>query len=467
MRLLHRTLKTVLTALALSVLFVFIYNSWSNPPTISLPQTNSMAGQDFVVLEGTHYEGGGGLIRDVLSFSSLLNQNVQINSIRANRPGIGGLRVEHTVAVGTMAYLTGAIVEGNETASRQIVFKPHENPSAAAIEDGKHLDITVEGSAAIFMIAMIPYILFSHLGAAAHTQPVIPKAGIQLTIRAGTLCVKAPSYHSVLQVLLPTLKAIGIGEEYIKLDAQYDQGWHTDYVKIPGRVTLWAKPLQAPLKAFILEKRGELSIIHVTAHAPASEHGDFGAAVKEEIEAALGKRNSGTNFQLDVRVQTLQSSVSDQYHLLLVAETINPSTRIGYEEVFPQTSGFPEGLALHKDRLYIHLARVCLRGLINELRSGNAVDENVEDMLVIYQSLADGFSSVTAPGNAKLASEDPRLKIPLEIPSDDYDFDAKTLHRETAYWVADKMARVTFTEKDGRFGCEGVALGNRSKKQSV
>lgn len=46
------------------------------------------------------------------------------------------------------------------------------------------------------------------------------------------------------------------------------------------------------------------------------------------------------------------------------------------------------------------------------------------------------------------------------MPSDDYDFDTKNLHRETAYWVANKMAGVTFVEKDGRRGCHGVALGN-------
>ncbi|EMD64432.1 hypothetical protein COCSADRAFT_142934 [Bipolaris sorokiniana ND90Pr] len=419
-----------------------------------------MAAEEFVVLEGTHFEGGGGLIRDVLSFSSLLNRSVQVNSIRANRPGIGGLRVEHTVAIETMAYLTGAVVEGNAIASRQLVFKPHQDPKAGVIEDGKHLDITVEGSAAIFMIAMIPYILFSHLGAAAYIQPIIPKAGIELTIRAGTLCVKAPSYHNVVEVLLPTLKAIGISEDFIKLDTSYEQGWHTDYVKIPGRIKLWVKPLQIPLKAFILEKRGEISIIRLIAHAPEDEYQEFGATVKKEIEEAFHQRSSSPNPKLDIQVQTFQSSVPDQYHLLLVAETVDPNARIGYEEVFPQKSGFPEGLALDKDRLFKHLARVCIRGLINELRSGNAVDENIEDMLVIYQSLANGFSSVTAPGNARLVTEDPRLRVPLEMPSDDYDFDTKTLHRETAYWVANTMAGVTFTEKDGRKGCHGVALGS-------
>lgn len=415
MRLLYPTLISVPTAPTLSVLFVHTYSFWSFVHITSLLNTKEMAAEEFVVLECTHFEGGGGLIRDVLSFSTLLNRNVQINSIRANRPGICGLRVEHTIAIDTMAYLTGAVVEGNAIASRQLVFKPHKNPKAEVIEVGKYLDITVEGSAAIFMIAMIPYILSSHLGAAAYIQPIIPKAGIGLTIRAGTLCVKAPSYHNVVEVLLPTLKAIGIGEDFIKLDTSYEQGWHTDYVKIPGRIKLWVKPLQVPLKAFILEKRGEVTIISIIAHAPEDEYQEFGATVKKEIEEAFRQRSSSPNVKLDIQVQTFQSSVPDQYHLLLVAETVDPNARIGYEEVFPQKSGFPEGLALNKDRLFKHLARVCICGLVKELISGNAVDENIEDMLAIYQSLANGFFSVAAPGNARLVAEDPRLKVPLGL----------------------------------------------------
>lgn len=72
-----------------------------------------------------------------------------------------------------MVYLTGASVDGNETASRLLTFNSHESKAAENSETGKSLDITVEGSTAIFMIAMLPYILFSHLGAATHLHSTI------------------------------------------------------------------------------------------------------------------------------------------------------------------------------------------------------------------------------------------------------------------------------------------------------
>lgn len=55
---------------------------------------------------GTQFEGGGGLIRDAMTYSTILNRSLHIFNIRANRPGVGGLRKEHVVAVDTMARLS-------------------------------------------------------------------------------------------------------------------------------------------------------------------------------------------------------------------------------------------------------------------------------------------------------------------------------------------------------------------------
>ncbi|KAF2679864.1 EPT/RTPC-like protein [Lentithecium fluviatile CBS 122367] len=372
-----------------------------------------MSSQVPVTLFGTQYEGGGGLIRDSLSFAALLNKRLTITSIRANRPGKGGLRIEHTVAICTMAYLTGALVEGNKTASHQITFKPHENQAAEQIR--KHLDITIEGSAAIFTIALLPYLLFSHLGVAAHVQPTIPENGMEITIRAGTLCIKAPSFHYLKHVFMPTLKTLGIGEYNIRLSPEYDQGFHTDFVKLPGRIKIWVKPLTYPLKPFVLKNRGRLARIRIIAHAPEGEFEQFGAVVKREVEDSLGGSGSLRGHDVEIEVTSIPTVLPDQYHLLLVGETIGPEAFLGYEQVYPQTSGFPDKLGDNKKELYTHLSRVCIRGLIGELKSGNAIDENLEDMMAVYQSLADGFSSVTAPGNEKLVRVDSGIQVPLSM----------------------------------------------------
>lgn len=76
-----------------------------------------------------------------------------------------------------------------------------------------------------------------------------------------------------------------------------------------------------------------------------------------------------------------------RYHLLLMAETKAPEAYIGHEQVFSQPSGFAENLANDKPRLYSYLARVFLRGLINDLKSRNAIDENLEDVIAVYKPL--------------------------------------------------------------------------------
>ena len=43
----------------------------------------------------------------------------------------------------------------------------------------------------------------------------------------------------------------------------------------------------------------------------------------------------------------------------------------------------------------LYLTCVCIHGLSDQFSRGNAVDDHVEDMLAIYQTLANGFSSVT------------------------------------------------------------------------
>ncbi|KAH6624809.1 RNA 3'-terminal phosphate cyclase/enolpyruvate transferase [Chaetomium sp. MPI-SDFR-AT-0129] len=367
-----------------------------------------------IVIDGTAYEGGGGLIRYALAFACILNRPVHIHSIRAGRPGVGGLRSEHTVAVSTMAQLTSAAVIGNQTASRELIFTPYASLDADADGNGdalspqpvlqqQKLDIKLEGSAGIFLVAMLPYLLFSRLASKTHhTPPTATPDEFELTIRAGTLCVKAPSIFYLQQVFLPTMALIGIGSNHLNiLPDHYEQGWHTDTNKLPGKMTARIKPLLTPLLAFVLDRRGRVQTVRATAHAPPQLLDKFKQTLEAELADAIS-RDAG----VDIAVDMFPSLVDHQYHLLLVAEATAPAAFLGYEEVYPQRDVFPSDLEGDTDRIIRHLVRACIRGLWEELRRGHAVDENLEDMLALYQSLAVGFSSVITPqGNGCLVPE--------------------------------------------------------------
>lgn len=386
--------------------------SWLKP---SIFRTMSSSSQrNVLTLNGTTLEGGGGLVRYAIVYSSIFNRPIHIHSIRATRPGVGGLRPEHTVAIAIISDLTSARVTGNLPASRDMTFTPHASLSASP---SPKIDITIEGSASIFLIAMLPYILFSQL--ASKTYDFRPqfdeKTEIELVIRAGTLCVKAPSIFYMRQVFAPTLELIGIGKEHFSLGPEHEQGWHTDTNKYPGKMVAHIKPLTEPLPSFILDRRGHVRSIQVTAHVPKHTLELFKATLQLEMAKLLSSEGSGLELSLDV----LASVPDDQYHLLMVATTAEPTAYLGYEQVYPQKDVFPKEIEGKDEDIAIQLIRSCIHGLWSELRRGHAVDEHMEDFLALYQSLSTGFSAVTVKGNERpvpeLSMESPALSTSLSM----------------------------------------------------
>jgi RNA 3'-terminal phosphate cyclase (ATP) len=290
-----------------------------------------------------------------------------------------------------MAQLTSAVVVGNQTASRELTFTPYADLNALSQPLLGSLDITLQGSAGIFLVAMLPYLLFSRLASKTHHIPPGPDQ-FELTIRAGTLCVKAPSIFYLFQVFLPTMALVGIGGDQLSILPDHEQGWHTDTNKVPGKMTARIKPLLAPLPAFVLDRRGRVYTVRATAHVPRQLVDRFKGALEVELADAIF-RDAGVGIAVDV----FPSVFDHQYHLLLVAEATAPTAFLGYEQVYPQSDVFPSNLDGDTDGIIRHLVRTCIRGLWEELRRGNAADENCEDMLALYQSLAVGFSSAISP----------------------------------------------------------------------
>ncbi|VBB81535.1 Putative protein of unknown function [Podospora comata] len=413
-----------------------------------------------LTLDGTTYEGGGGLIRYAIAYSSLLNRPVTIHSIRANRPGIGGLRPEHTAAIATLAELASAEVTGNLPASRQVTFNPHADSAVSAKHLPLEMDITVEGSASIFLIAMLPYLLFGHI--AAHFNGFASRLntndGLRLTIRAGTLCVKAPSFPYLQQVLLPTLGLIGIGSENLKLEPEQEQGWHTENKKYPGKMVAWIKPLSKPLPAFILERRGKLQSIRVTAHVPRHAMKRF----EEILHSEVGDTFKTRTEKFSLAVEMFASDPEDQYHLLISAATEAPKAYLGYEQVFPQSDVFPREIEGDVDKIAVLLVRSCIHGIWAELRRGNAVDEHAEDILVFYQSVASGFSSIIAPDN-EVSVPEINLETSAIKSGSQYEVNVGSMHRQTSWWMVETMTGVRQETRHlggkDRVGCEGFGLG--------
>jgi RNA 3'-terminal phosphate cyclase (ATP) len=430
-----------------------------------------------LAIDGTMHEGGGGLLRYALFYASILNKPVKIHSIRANRPNVQGLQPGHSTTIDTMKLLTAASVEGNAPYSREIRFTPHASPVALSSHVPRVLDVMLEGPATLLFAALLPYILFSHVASAASqfTPAFDLSTSIQLTIRGGTLCVKSPSIFYIRQVFLPTLELIGITAENVHFLPDYEQGWFTDGPKLPGKIVACIKPLNKRLDGFILKRRGPVAKLQVTAHVPANALLTFRSILQAELKSAIPMQTANIDIVSDV----FESVLDGQYHMLITATTASPTAYIGFETICPLERLFPPDLEGDNEKIGCHLIRTCIRGLWKELRHGNSVDEHMEDFLIVYQSMATGFSSAVAKGEERqvdaisanysalstshISRGECITDTPLVLDSSIYDLDTMSLHRKTSWWLVDHMAGVKLEERtvndEERVGCVGLGFG--------
>ncbi|KAE9376506.1 EPT/RTPC-like protein [Stipitochalara longipes BDJ] len=418
-----------------------------------------------VVLAGNTLEGGGGLIRDALTYSTIFDKGVRIESIRADRPGPGGLRVEHTIAIDVMSSLCNAKVEGNAVESRTLTYLPYQASSSVQVSPKDRLELELEGSASISLVALFPYLLFSHLSPASDASHQISRHGINLKILGGTLCVKAPSIHYLIHVLIPTLNSIGFAGQ-LGLAPEYKQGWHTEHYKTRGMIQAWVKPLEKPVLAFQLLGRGR--IVEITAigtvKPSTSAMAAFERILRRELQSVFESSrgpHEPTPPTISIRIEPSNQPAEyhpTQYHLFLAARAEAPEAYLGYDQVYPQSdAGFPSIPEDNEELILTFLTRVCIRGLVEELQTGSSVDDHLMDILTPYQVLAVGRSTIALKSEEGSRQANGIFKLG-EI-DEQYRLNTSSLHKETAHWVAEQMTGAKFIENAWSESCDGIALG--------
>ncbi|KXL48097.1 hypothetical protein M433DRAFT_63383 [Acidomyces richmondensis BFW] len=435
-----------------------------------------------VELDGRTLEGGGQLLRIALGLSALTNIPIRISHIRGNRGGGGGLKAQHLACVKWLAMACNAKVEGAEKGSTTLFFKPgarngrREEWFTMKGSDGqdfyivKPVEIGGVGSTGLAMQAVLPFVLFG--GSIPRDRP------LRIVFSGGTNVSGSPSFEYVSQVLLPTLRRMGVGGIEVRLGRR---GWSHGGSTI-GYFTLEIAPREASLPAFVLapgDAMGRMAFpprptkMRATFLAPPSCHEHFRPslfhALKHEFDFTYTPGGS-------LHVSCEDSGHERRMYFLLVATVPTASTAISSPSNYPQVSSTPDPPNAHsspdsyilgRDWLYDrkirshaeaarNMAECVTRDLAREWRSGTWVDEHMRDQLVIFQALADGVSEIfqgrTVTGEERETDERSRL---LREPS---------LHCRTAEWVATKILGVRFGE-DGT--CEGVGFGKKVRVDVV
>lgn len=308
--------------------------------------------QDTLIIDGSHGEGGGQILRTALSLSAVTGRPIRVERIRAGRRQ-PGLAAQHVTAARAVAELCGGALEGNVLGSQTLTMIPdgtlrsgnYKFDVAAAREGGS------AGAVMLVLQALVP-----PLALAAGTSTV--------ELLGGTHMAWSPSFHYIRDVWLPTLSRMGVAArtELIR-SGWYPAGGGTVRARIEGSGGLPLAPFTLLDRGALQRVRGIALAANLPAHIPQRMTDRAHALLTEagipsEIQAQRVRATSpGAGIFLTA---TYEHSVAG---FTALGERGKPSEIVAEEAV--------AALRAHHE-------------------SGAAVDRHLADQLILPAALADG-----------------------------------------------------------------------------
>jgi RNA 3'-terminal phosphate cyclase (ATP) len=218
---------------------------------------------DILILDGSHGEGGGQILRTALSLSMMTARAFRLVSIRAGRRN-PGLLPQHLSAVRAAAAISAAAVSGDRLGSDELGFAPSRLPTggayvfdvAQAAERGSAGSVTL-----ILQTLVVPLAL--------------AEAASKIVVRGGTHVEWSPPFDDFANAYLPALRNMGFC-----VDAELMRwGWYpvgggevvcTIAGHSPGadRTRAWPRPLRALERGPLRRIRGRSVAANLPAHIP-------------------------------------------------------------------------------------------------------------------------------------------------------------------------------------------------------
>ncbi|HEY7242801.1 MAG TPA: RNA 3'-terminal phosphate cyclase [Xanthobacteraceae bacterium] len=315
-----------------------------------------------LVLDGSHGEGGGQILRTALSLSATTARAFHLVSIRAGRRN-PGLLPQHLSAVRAAAAISAASVAGDRLGSSELSFAPSQPP-----KEGSYIFDVAEaaergsaGSATLVLQTLVVPLALAH-------------AASRLTVRGGTHVEWSPPFDHFVNAYLPALQHIGF-----RVDAMLERwGWYPVgggeiVCTIAGRSPRdegWPNPLHA------LE-RGVLRCIHgrsVAANLPAH----IAQRMADRARASL------CDLGVAVDIEPLRVTAScPGAGIFLIAD---------YDPLAASFSAYGR-----LGRPAEAVADQAVGALREHHASGSAVELHLADQLLLPLSFASGPSQFTAP----------------------------------------------------------------------
>jgi len=338
-------------------------------------------------VDGSHGEGGGQLLRMSVALSVLTEQPIRVARIRAGRKN-PGLAAQHATAVGALAKMCDAKVDGLRIGSSTITVQPGKiRPGAYSF------DVGTAGSVTLVLQALIPV-------AAAAPGPV------RLRVVGGTDVPWSPPADFFARVFLPLLRRVGGRVEVEVMRRGY-------YPRGGGIVETVVQPTRewSPLDVAEL---GKIERVRGIAHV---------ANLPEEIpkrmkHAATRRLHGLADVKIEERIYRGEDAVGQGGALVLWADT--DATVLGSDSLARRGASSEQ------------VGEEAAVSLLAEIESGSTFDVHLTDQLLVYLARATGPSTFCArqisghldammwllpqflPCRFGVANEGPRMRVSVE-----------------------------------------------------
>jgi len=309
-----------------------------------------------IEIDGSMGEGGGAVLRTALALGAVSQRAVHIFNIRAKRDR-PGLQPQHLHGVEALARITKAKVSGTSVGSTEVVFEP------GPIEGGRyHVDIGTAGSTTLILQILMPAAAFA-------------SGSADIEVKGGTDNPLAPPIDFMKNITLPTLRRMGYrGEVECARRGHYPRGG--------GIVRARIEPIDK-LSPIRLVGPGRVVKVSGVAHAVR-----LPAQIATRIAHAASKELVRTGrADVDIKSESYDSAqdphIGPGAGITLWAET-ECGAIIGASSL--GAPGKPSE----------QIGREAAEDLIEQLKTGMAVDAHMTDQLIPYMALADGVSEITS-----------------------------------------------------------------------